>query len=350
MLVISRNSSSSLSVARNALTGATLWPYAGFAGGFSSEFSTRVDIFNVVSGIWTTYAMSMGAYYMSSVAVGSSIVFVGGGNLATASRDAYLFETTTGQFIRQANVLSAARLGAASVSVFGRIGIFAGGNSGNGNTLYRHVDFYNSSSNSWSAVATGLSVGRSMLAGSSTGAIAVFAGGAVNDVSTSVYSTVDIYNALTSVWTTSSLSVARGSLASTCVGVLLLFGGGHISSGVSSSVVDIYDTVSNVFTTASLSSARSHLSAASLGVLAFFVGGNSHSNYNPPFSTVIDIYDSVRNLWSNIASGLSAASCNDVLVTLGSVLLKVGGYNGARLTGPELLSYCSLGILILIYL
>ncbi len=69
------------------------------------------------------------------------------------------------------------------------------------------------------------------------GNLAFFAGGSYADENNS--DVVDIYNAETDTWTTTTLSVARGSLAATAVGDMVIFAGGGAAGGYSD-VVDIF--------------------------------------------------------------------------------------------------------------
>ena len=77
---------------------------------------------------------------------------------------------------------------------------------------------------------------RDNLAAASVGDFAFFAGGNNDDFFSDV---VDIYNAQTDTWTTTTLSVARSGLAATAVGNMVIFAGGVDAEG-NSDVVDIF--------------------------------------------------------------------------------------------------------------
>ena len=87
---------------------------------------------------------------------------------------------------------------------------------------------------------------------------------------------VDIYNSATGAWATALLSVARSVLAATSVGSLAIFAGGsgaRVDGSEAKNVVDIY-TLSGGWSTARLSEARSWFTATTVGNLAIFAGGN----------------------------------------------------------------------------
>ncbi len=102
----------------------------------------------------------------------------------------------------------------------------------------------------------------------------------------SLLSRVDVYNALSNMWTVVSLSQGRYLLAATSVGNLALFAGGYISGGLSTTVA-IYNTLSNTWTTADLLQGRYLLVATSVGNLALFAGGYDGGGY----SSVVDIFN-----------------------------------------------------------
>ena len=76
-----------------------------------------------------------------------------------------------------------------------------------------------------------LSQGRAMLAATSVGNLAMFAGGAQT---TPAYpsSTVDVYDVATGEWSTAQLSVARLGLSATSVRTFALFAGGSLTGDV----------------------------------------------------------------------------------------------------------------------
>ena len=139
-----------------------------------------------------------------------------------------------------------------------------------------------------------LSQGRSNIAATSVGNLAIFAGGNHFQVYSDV---VDFYDADSGAWTTGSLSVARTSVAGASVGDLAFFAGGHNNDGVSD-VVDIYDASTGNWTTANLSVPRNHVQATAVGDLVLFAGGKTGTEDDSPKSDVVDIYDTGTGTWS----------------------------------------------------
>ncbi len=99
------------------------------------------------------------------------------------------------------------------------------------------VDLYNSASGIWSTAQ--LSLARHFLCATSVGNVAIFGGGRVENRNPSnVYemspstSAVDLYNSASFTWSTGNLSVARFLLAATSVGNVAIFAGG--TTGISS--------------------------------------------------------------------------------------------------------------------
>jgi hypothetical protein len=83
---------------------------------------------------------------------------------------------------------------------------------------------------------------------------------------------VDIFNALSNNWTTTTLSQAHKDLVATSIGNLALFAGGD-SEGLFA-MVDIFNASSNNWTTTMLSQAHTQLVATSIGNLALFAGSS----------------------------------------------------------------------------
>jgi hypothetical protein len=83
---------------------------------------------------------------------------------------------------------------------------------------------------------------------------------------------VDLYNSASGTWSTAQLSVARKLLAATSVGNVAFFAGGYYGP---SNAVDLYNSASGTWSTAQLSVARYCLAATSVGNVAIFAVGNT---------------------------------------------------------------------------
>jgi hypothetical protein len=173
---------------------------------------------------------------------------------------------------------------------------FAGGvifTSPGAGVLMSALDIYDAPSRTWSS--TSLSIARTGLAATALGDEVLFAGGWIPG---GVEDHVDVWNEATGVWTSASLSLARGDLAATSVGPYALFAGGREWGAMSnplSAVVDIYDSQNGTWSTASLSQARFWIHAVTVGERAYFLGGNTAIGIA---SDVIDVFDSSTGAWS----------------------------------------------------
>ena len=320
------SSISALSIARFKLTSITVGNLAIFAGGIDSSGSESpvIEYFNAVcspemvilngrclcppgtfqssdscilcSG--STYSIYPGSdacafYPPNNVSLGSGfkltviatlfagsgvkdLGLVAGGITSTGCvGNVDILNITSGVWTKYNNSLSIPRYALTATTV-GNLVLFAGGF--NGYTWFDRVDIFNSLTSTWST--SSLSISRAFFASASVRNLAFFAGGVYNTTSTSGISinTIDIYNSTANFWTIHSdgLSLARGYLSATSTDLKVIFAGGQrttSSSALSSNVVDIYDFLTNVISNATLSIARSFLAATSVGSLSLFAGG-----------------------------------------------------------------------------
>lgn len=201
----------SLSQERIALVSATAGSKILFAGGMmTGAYSSRVDIYDTITGSWSTAELSKPERQGMAVAtVGSKIFFAGGGDNdwgATTSR----------------------------------------------------VDIYDASNNTWTTAE--LSQGREYLAAATVGNKIFFAGGRTWETTANGYSTwaasnvVDIYNNLTNSWTVATLSEARSDLSATTAGDKIFFAGGFRDQfqQIPTRTIDIFDNPANSWSTSML--------------------------------------------------------------------------------------------------
>lgn len=172
---------------------------------------------------------------------------------------------------------------------------------------------------------------RYALASASASLYAVFAGGILNDLSSSnVVETVKWTSSSTVIFGYPFLSVARGYLASATLGNLILFAGGQTtSSGSVSNRIDFFDATTGAFTaTASLSVARSRLAAVSVPTLnvILFAGG---SNGTQPMNT-IDMWNASSGSITQ-PTGLPIARHSLCAAAIGSRVFFAGGRDSGAL-------------------
>jgi len=309
-----------LSQGRFELVATTVGAKAMFAGGarMGGFRSDRVDIYDSVTGLWSTAALSQPRYHFAATTAGGKAIFAGGitespDGRAVLSAVVDIYDDEAGFWTTA--TLSEARVTLAATAV-GDKALFAGGaSSGYDNT----VDIYDTESGAWSTAS--LSQRRESLAATTVGNKAIFAGGYTTGNTRST--AVDIYDGDSDSWSTATLSVGRSHLAATTVGSKALFAGGYIATG-DSDVVDIYDADTGQWSTATLSQPRHYLAATTLGSLAIF-GGGEQSNVPVPvrYSDVVDVYDALTDTWS--VTTLSEARCHLAATTVGGKAIFAGG-------------------------
>ena len=194
--------------------------------------------------------------------------------------------------------LSAARYGIAT-AVVGTKAILAGGcirESHRCDQASDHVDIYDASTKRWRS--TTLPRPRFYLGAVTVGSEALFYGETDPHICNPSDS-VDIYNATTDTWTSARLSVTRCAIAVIPVGSKVIFAGGRTEYQAGAhhfDVVDIYESTTGVWSSAHLSEARDDVRAASVGRTVFLAGGGLAPRGSP--SSTVDIYDSVSGAWS----------------------------------------------------
>ena len=178
-----------------------------------------------------------------------------------------------------------------------------------------HVDYF--------ITATPLSEARMDLAAASVGDHVLFAGGilsgalSLEDRSVAV----DAYNTSLTRSTPTPLSEERSLLAATSVGGYALFAGGGKVGGYESAVVDAYNTnLTRSTPKLPLIVGRRNLAAASVGSYALFAGG---SRYGIGPSNVVDAYDEALTRSTPIV--LTTARYSFVGATSGGYALFAGG-------------------------
>lgn len=188
---------------------------------------------------------------------------------------------------------------------------------------YNGVDIYDAVTTQWTTST--LSMGRTGHAAVGTNNSAFFAGG-ISDVNvfnlanSTVTDRVDIYNTNTGQWTTAQLSQARAYLVGISVGDKVLFGGGTYNSNASN-VVDIYDTSTDQWSVTNFPRiSGSGIGVASVGNKAYFVNNGR-----------LEIYDVSTGQW---ISQVYPQNTTDVAaISVGTRIFFAGGQAGLNYTG-----------------
>jgi hypothetical protein len=275
-------------------------------------------------------------YAMGTAVLGSKALFAGGYYHGGGwSDEVDIFEESSE--IWTESRLSVKRYGAAGAALR-HIAIFFGGLQGkpSARVALNTVDIYNNATDTWSATAF-TSPPRGLGAATGVGDLLIFAGG--RDADRGNHDSIDMYNIVTGTWSASTLSSGRHGLAAVTVGSVALFAGGGTShecaqscnmDNVHSDQVDIFDALSSTWSTARLSEARSFLAAVAHGSRAFFGGGDITGI--PYASKRVDIYDASTGLWSisefpQSRSLMAAAAAGQTVIFFGGTSREGGRDN-----------------------
>jgi hypothetical protein len=308
-------STANLSVARGGMktlvTGDKLILAGGNVNspGAMTNDSNAVDIYDASTNQWSATAVPRGHKLFSMFPIGQRIYFVGGndaglGILTPTARAVDVYDLSTGQWtsITPAHV----PIGTISATL-GHQHFFAGGYYFNRHGVYTAsdiVDIYDDSTDQWSSAR--LSLGRFDPTVAAVGGKVIFAGGYAskghgNPVA---LGTVDMYDAVTGKWSTTTLAQPRAFGGVETVGnVALLYGGEqNLNASTGSSLVDVYDARADRWSTATLSHAARGVVAAPVGGRVFFVGGGLTAVDDAQYN--VDVFDSKTGRWSRSISAL----------------------------------------------
>jgi N-acetylneuraminic acid mutarotase len=287
-----------LSKSRALIEAATAGTKILFAGGMDSSqsASSRVDIYDYVSNIWSTAELSEARIGMASATIGTKIFFAGGKKSndmdGTLTSKVDIYDASTGSW--STAELSQARTGMAAVTL-GELVFFAGGDQHN-TTVSDQVDIYNSATNTWSTAS--LSEPRSDLEATVLGDKVYFAGGIHYSGASDAYASkrIDVYDGATGTWsTTTDLAEGKGHFASIAVGNKIFWAGGWKRAAIGfqgSEHVEIRDVGTNVSTYTCLSKPSSDFNAVVKGDQVVFYTAPATDN------RTIDVYNTITGTWS----------------------------------------------------
>jgi len=302
-----------------------------FAGGWISpgnDFpsSTRVDIYDIIAGTWTTAEFSEGRFGSGVTTLGNKIFFGGGGVQQNNGWGAWQYgglgSSAVDIYDASTNLWSTAQLSSprspTGASAGGKI-IFFGGDDMSPSS---RVDMYDEATNLWSN--TLLSESRYINQAAITGNKIFLAGGSsglFGSGGNSISKRIDVFDALSNTWSIDFLSMERGVMGSISANNKIYWGGGAIMStdgaeyNVTSSV-EIRDLLTNTTSYECLAEPKFGLTALRKNNKIIFYGGWNHK---------FDIYDLTTDSWSigvlplPIIGG-NIISYNDVIYIAGAEL------------------------------
>lgn len=274
-----------------------------FAGGWplnaTSPASSRVDIFNVVTGQWSIAQLSEGRVSPGSAALGNKIFFAGGGitkpntagnyeysNSSTStSATVDIYDVATGSWTTSQLSSRHAPTGAAAGS---RV-VFAGGDGLNPSNV---ADVFNEGTNSWSSFT--LSASRHISQATTQSGKIYFGGGSRDFMSWGgpVYNNVDVYDASANTWTVDMLSKGRGLGAAIAANNRIRWGGGFVNSGYfdETHTVETINLNDNSTTAECFCEEKGNVTAVRRNDFVVFFGGHSKNKF--------DILDIQTNTWA----------------------------------------------------
>ena len=278
-----------------------------FAGGLlpgNSPATNRVDIYDIVTGVWTTAQLSQARYEIGVAVLGNKIFFGGGivpdqtggvaNNINDRSSAIDIYDVST-------NIWSTAQLGRARCPVGASVAnkIFFAGGEANFPVFNNHAfESYDAGSNLWStSLLNNAFFSRKPAV---VGNKIFYAGGYDDGIIGNYPETwtdkrIYIYDASSNIWSTDSLSIERADMGTIAANNKIYWGGGWVdgppggSQWVATNSVEIRDLATNTTSFDCLSEAKSGLTAVRKDNKIIFYGGN-----NARF----DIFDLTTNSWS----------------------------------------------------
>jgi hypothetical protein len=279
-----------LSQARSFMAVASAGNKILFAGG--SEWSSRVDIYDISTNKWSTAELSYGrSNGIAAVTNGNKIFFAGGetsdGTVPADVVDIYDVSTDTWTVAHLS--LGGDDIAAAAV---GDNVLFAGGMGGltGGEARAGRVDIYNLATNTWSIASLSKYKVRGHVAVTANNKVYI-SGGSTSWLIEAPSNKIEIYDNATNTWSTGTMQEARYRHAGIVAGNKIYWGGGGTCS------VEIRDVNTGNSTTQYLYRSTEFSNAVMKdNKIVFF--GTHYDNPDKHVADKVDIYDIASNTWS----------------------------------------------------
>ena len=283
-----------LSLSRIKLASATVNNKIFFAGGQSAGgYPSRVDIYDITSGTWSTAELSSGDRLgMATATVGNKVLFAGGmendNGIQTSRVDIY--DATTNSWSQAELSIPRADIAAATL---GNKVFFAGGTTSN-NLGTSRVDIYDNSTNTWTTV--NLSQGRGHFTANTMGNKIFFAGGWQGPDATNISTRIDIYDGSNNSWSTAEMQEGKANMASATFNDNIFWAGGwKPGNGFSSSdLVEIRNINTGVSSFSCVIPRTDFNAVTKDDNIIFFTGSTSDAIYGNQF----EIYNTTTGIWS----------------------------------------------------
>jgi hypothetical protein len=270
------------------------------------NYTSRVDIYDVVTKDWTTTELSQKKWGIATAVAGNKIFFGGGtalqGNAAPTTR-VDIFDISDSKW----SSAELPKAGQYTAIAQGNKVLFAGGTS---------VYMYDYVTEKWATKT--LSQSRVSIAATSVGGIVYFSGGATSTVGGTPFDNIDMYDPKTNSWSTSSMSKPKYAVASFGLRGKALWAGGITDKGLTNEV-EILDLLNGKGTTFHCLFQPGSFSTNSIGKLGNYIVFFPDSGDD---KTRFDIYDSLNDKW--YIGELDKKIGPAILITAGSELYVVG--------------------------
>ena len=270
------------------------------------NFTSRVDIYDVVTKDWSTSELSQKKWGVAAAVSGNKVFFGGGtalqGNASATTRvDIYDIvdqKWTTAELPKAGQYTAIAQ---------GNKVLFAGGTA---------VYLYDYLSEKWSSKT--ISQSRVSIAATSVGGVVYFSGGTTSNVGGTPFNNIDMYEPKTNSWSVSSMSKAKYAIASIGLRGKALWAGGITDKGITNEV-EILDLLGGKGTTFHCLFQPGSFSTNSMGKLGNYIVFFPDSGDD---KTRFDIYDSLNDKW--YIGALDKKIGPAILITAGTELYVVG--------------------------
>ena len=270
------------------------------------NFTSRVDIYDVVTKDWSTSELSQKKWGVAAAVSGNKVFFGGGTALqgnASATTRVDIYDIVDQKW----STAELPKAGQYTAVAQGNKVLFAGGTA---------VYMYDYLSEKWSSKT--LSQPRVSITATSVGGIVYFSGGATSSVGGTPFNNIDMYEPKTNSWSVSSMSKAKYALASIGLRGKALWAGGITDKGITNEV-EILDLLGGKGTTFHCLFQPGSFSTNSMGKLGNYIVFFPDSGDD---KTRFDIYDSLNDKW--YIGVLDKKIGPAILITAGPELYVVG--------------------------
>ena len=270
-----------------------------FAGGWptnqTSPASSRVDIYDIHTRVWTTAQLPEGRFSIGTARHGTKIFLAGGGVLVANGGGGYEYPSNSSSarvdiFDVATNTWTSSQLSSKRSPTGASAGnkvVFAGGDDQSPST---RVDIYDVFMGSWTTdelrsarhISQAAVLGYKIYFGG--GSSGYFYGGWIFD-------DLDVYDAASNSWSRESLNVPRGFIGSIGADGKVYWGGGYVNDGDAANYVEVRDESNNTTSFQCLSEGRGMTTAVRKDDQLIFYSGTFSGNK-------FDIYDLTTGTWS----------------------------------------------------